>query len=101
MQEMPMLFPMETSEFLKKLKVMIEETVEAKMNQGPAISSELSNKTLLKPEEICQIFRVSKATLYVWIKQGRLKSFKVRSRRYFARTDIEAVLRRQRIPFDG
>lgn len=99
MQEMPMLFPMETAEFLKKLKTMIEETVEAKMNSSPSIPSELSGKTLLKPEEICEVFRVSKSTLYVWIKQGRLKSFKIKSRRYFARTDIEAILRRQHIPF--
>lgn len=101
MQELPMLFPIAPSEFLKKLKVMIEEAVEAKMNQAPAISADLSAKTLLNTEEVCQIFRVTKPTVYKWMEQGRIKSFKVKSRRYFARSDIEIIIRRQKIPYES
>lgn len=95
MDEMQMLFPIAPSDFWKKMRVLMEEVVEAKMNQEPSIPAGLSEKTLLKPIEVCNIFRVSKATLYEWMKQGRLKSFKIRSRRYFARTDIEAIIKRQ------
>jgi len=33
--------------------------------------------------------------LYEWMKQKKLKSFKIKSRRYFSRTDIEAVINGQ------
>ncbi|TAJ47445.1 MAG: helix-turn-helix domain-containing protein [Chitinophagaceae bacterium] len=95
MEEMPILFPVTPKEFWKQLRSIVEEVVEAKMNAGHSIPAELSEKTLLKPLEVCDIFRVSKATLYEWMRQGRLKSFKIRSRRYFARTDIEAIIKRQ------
>lgn len=95
MEEMPMLFPIAPKEFWKQMRIMMEEVVEAKINKAPSIPAGLSEKTLLKPIEVCTIFRISKPTLYEWMKQGRLKSFTIRSRRYFARTDIEAIIQRQ------
>lgn len=73
----------------------MEEVVDAKIKQEQSILGELAEKTLLLPKEVCTILRVSKPTLYTWMKQGRLKSFKIKSRRYFARTDIEKIINRQ------
>ena len=56
-------------------------------------NSHLPEKVLLKATDVCEIFQVSKPTLYEWLKQNRLKSFKIKSRRYFSRTDIEAIIR--------
>ena len=95
MEEMPILFPIAPKEFWKQMRLMMEEVVDAKMGQAPSIPAGLSEKTLLKPVEVCDIFRISKHTLYEWMKQGRIKSFTIRSRRYFARTDIEAIIQRQ------
>lgn len=95
MAEELMLFPYSPTEFLRKIRVMIEDVVDTKINHIPSMPGELSDKTLLVPQEVCTILRISKPTLYTLMKQGRLKSFKIQSRRYFARTDIEEIIRRQ------
>lgn len=98
MQETPMLFPVTQVEFWKQMKTLVEEVVNARLatpkpeNPNPY----LPEKTLLKVAEVCELFQVSKPTLYEWMKQNRLKSFKVRSRRYFLRTDIEALIQQPR-----
>ena len=96
MQETPMLFPMNSTEFWKQIKTIMEEVVEQKLNASmrkEAPPSHLPEKALLKATEVCQIFQVSKPTLYEWMKQDKLKSFKIKSRRYFSRADIEAVIK--------
>ncbi|MBI2272276.1 MAG: helix-turn-helix domain-containing protein [Bacteroidetes bacterium] len=41
--------------------------------------------------------RISKPTLYELIKQGKLVGFRIQKRRYFARTDIEKIIQKQRV----
>ena len=36
---------------------------------------------------------VSKPTLYDWLRENKIKSFKIKSRRSFLRADIEAMIR--------
>jgi excisionase family DNA binding protein len=98
MEETPMLFPVTQVEFWKQMKRLIEEVMEEKLTAGKTEkpASYLPEKTLLKAVEVCEIFQVSKPTLYEWMRQGRLKSFKVRSRRYFSRTEIEAIIEQPR-----
>ncbi|NCI52010.1 helix-turn-helix domain-containing protein [Sediminibacterium roseum] len=102
MQETPMLFPVAPSEFWKQIKVVVSEVVDAKLatmqNGTPQSCIDMPEKTLLKATEVCEIFRVSKPTLYAWIRQDKLRSFKIRSRRYFSRADIELVIRQMQPP---
>jgi excisionase family DNA binding protein len=101
MQETPMLFPVAPSEFWKQIKVVVSEVVDAKLATLQTESHsvhDLPEKTLLKATEVCEIFRVSKPTLYAWIRQNKLRSFKIRSRRYFSRADIEHVIRQTQPP---
>jgi predicted DNA-binding transcriptional regulator AlpA len=94
MNETPMLFPIAPAEFWKQIRTTIEEVVNEKLTQqtpSPPVSH-LPEKALLKASEVCAIFQVSKPTLYHWLKQKKLKSFKIKSRRYFSRIDIEAVI---------
>jgi excisionase family DNA binding protein len=95
MNEFPMMFPYPPEEFWDKMTKVVEKVVETKLatQSHPTTTDHLPDKALLKASEVCQIFQVSKPTLYGWMKENRLKSFKVRSRRYFSRTDIEAVIR--------
>ena len=100
MEETPMLFPMSPSAFWKQIKTMMEEVVEEKLaaSKIPNLPpSHLPEKALLKATEVCQIFQVSKPTLYEWMKQDKLKSFKIKSRRYFSRADIEAVIKQTHV----
>ncbi len=99
MQETPMLFPITPSEFWKQIRITMEEVVTEKLNKQftTHTHSHLPEKALLKAADVCTIFQVSKPTLYEWLKQKRLKSFKIKSPRYFSREDIEAVIRQQDI----
>ena len=100
MNETPMLFPITPGEFWKQIRTTIEEVVTEKLNQQTfsQTNSHLPEKVLLKATDVCEIFQVSKPTLYEWLKQNKLKSFKIKSRRYFSRTDIEAVIHGQNSP---
>jgi len=94
MNETPMLFPITPSEFWKQIRITIEEVVTDKLNQqkNAPTNSHLPEKALLKASDVCAIFQVSKPTLYEWLKQKKLKSFKIKSRRYFNRADIDDLI---------
>lgn len=94
MNETPMLFPITPSEFWKQIKIIIENVIAEKLSQQKisAPNSHLSEKALLKASDVCEIFQISKPTLYEWLKQKKLKSFKVHSRRYFNRADIDDLI---------
>ena len=95
MQETPMLFPVAPSEFWKQLQIIIEDVITEKIQEQISFqaNSLLPERALLKPSDICSIFHISKPTLYEWIKRKKIKSFKIMSRRYFAREAIEEVMR--------
>lgn len=95
MNETPMLFPITPSEFWKHIRIIIEQVLAEKLTQQQIspTNSHLPEKALLKVSDVCKIFQVSKPTLYEWLKQEKLKSFKIKSRRYFSRADIECLIK--------
>ena len=95
MNETPMLFPITPTEFWKQIRIIIEEIISEQLRQQKIspTNSHLPEKALLKAADVCAIFQVSKPTLYEWLKQKKLKSFKIKSRRYFSREDIDAIIR--------
>jgi predicted DNA-binding transcriptional regulator AlpA len=97
MQETPMLFPITPTEFWKQIRATIDEVVAERLSQQTSLQTNphLPEKALLKATDVCKIFQVSRPTLYEWMKQKKLKSFKIKSRRYFTRADIEAVINSQ------
>ena len=97
MQETPMLFPITPTEFWKQIRITIDEVVTEKLSQQLPLQANphLPEKAFLKTTDVCEIFQVSRPTLYEWLKQNKLKSFKIKSRRYFSRTDIEDVIRQR------
>ncbi|HUZ61068.1 MAG TPA: helix-turn-helix domain-containing protein [Hanamia sp.] len=94
MNETPMLFPITPSEFWKQIKMIIENVIAEKLSQQKISppNSHLPEKALLKASDVCAIFQISKPTLYEWLKQKKLKSFKIKSRRYFNRADIDDLI---------
>ena len=94
LNETPMLFPMAPAEFWKQIKSTIAEVVNEKINQPiQPPTDHLPEKALLKLSDVCAVFQVSKPTLYDWLRQNKIKSFKIKSRRYFLRADIEAMIK--------
>lgn len=100
LNETPMLFPMAPAEFWKQIRSTIDEVVKENISQplqSPP-TDHLPEKALLKASDVCAVFQVSKPTLYEWLRQDKLKSFKIKSRRYFLRTDIELLIRQHNAP---
>ena len=93
----PILIPFEPVEFWTKIRVIIREEVTRCQKEQPILSSimatpGLTEKPLYKMEEICSLFRVTKPTIYDWIKHGKLKRVKIRSRVYFLGSDIKQLM---------
>ncbi|MEJ7677949.1 MAG: helix-turn-helix domain-containing protein [Segetibacter sp.] len=53
----------------------------------------LTNKPLYKIAEVCALFHVTKPTIYDWVKHGKLKPYKIRSRVYFLSAGYSAAFK--------
>src|SRR5215467_9709704 len=95
--DMPMLFPIEQNDFWSQIRQIIKEEVSL-FNKGkearPLTQTQgLTEKPLYKINELCTIFNISRTTIYDWVKHGKLKKVKVRSRVYFLGTDVQNLLK--------
>ena len=93
----PMLFPYEPEKFWQSIREIIREEVTAVEKQRPVSplydTPGMTSKPLFKIAEVCSIFQVTKPTIYEWVKHGKLKPFKIRSRVYFLSQDVERLMR--------
>lgn len=93
---MPMLFPIEQDEFWIRIRQIIKEEVsllqETKTENSLTETQGLTQKPLYKTSELCAIFKVSRTTIHDWVKHGRLKKVKVRSRVYFLSAEVQNLL---------
>ena len=93
----PMLFPLEPEHFLESIRQIIREEINNSEKQKPITHSfetpGLTYKPLYKIAEVCALFHVTKPTIYDWVKHGKLKPFKIRSRVYFLWQDIQELLK--------
>src|SRR5664279_2254800 len=83
----PILFPYEPEQFLQHIRQIIREeinNVEKQKPNSPSFETPgMTYKPLYKIAEVCALFQVTKPTIYDWVKHGKLKPFKIRSRVYF------------------
>jgi excisionase family DNA binding protein len=96
-EAIPILIPFEPEDFWAQMRIIIrEEVVKSQKGQFPSNSlletPGLTEKPLYKIQEICSLFRISKPTIYDWIKNGKLKRIKIRSRVYFLGSDIRSLM---------
>lgn len=95
MENVQLLVPIEPKEFWRQLRCIVEEVVLE--NQAAGNVSNHSERPLLKAKEVCQIFHISKPTIYEWLKQGKIKSVKIQSRRYFHWKDVEELIQQSKV----
>lgn len=92
----PILLPYEPADYWKKMKELVHEEVKAVLKSKeplPSIHTNgLTEKPLFKVSELCAIFKISKPTIYEWIKAGKLKPLKIRSRVFFLGKDIRQLM---------
>ena len=93
----PILIPFEPEEFWGQIRLIIREEV-ARNNKETASNGNiletpgLTEKPLFKMQEICTLFKVTKPTIYDWIKHGKLRRVKIRSRVYFLGSEIKQLM---------
>jgi excisionase family DNA binding protein len=91
----PILFPYEPEQFWQLLRKIIREEVAHVGVENVSVSTQTSgmlSKPLYKMAEVCALFHVTKPTIYDWVKHGKLKPYKIRSRVYFLEQDIRQLL---------
>jgi excisionase family DNA binding protein len=92
------LIPMEISQFWKELKSVVEQAVLQQIPQQlPAKVTIDGFPTLLKAKEVCSMFGISKPTLYEWMRNGKIPSVKIGARRFFDASDLEAIIKDNRV----
>jgi excisionase family DNA binding protein len=93
----PILIPFEPEEFWAQIRIIIREEVTRNQKELPLQGSimetpGLTEKPLYKIQEICSLFKITKPTIYDWIKHGKLRRVKIRSRVYFLGSDIRQLM---------
>lgn len=87
-----MLIPYEPKEYWEQLRKIIREEMKAKEKGVVAAvtfeTSGLSYMPLYKMKEVCELLSVTRPTIYDWVKHGKLKPYKIRSRVYFLWDDV-------------
>ncbi len=100
--EIPILIPYEQSEFWKQIGTIVHRVIKEELaknqerNNKQSVSYEttgLTQKPLFKMHEVCAMFQVTRPTIYEWIKDGKLKPFKIKSRLFFLYSDIEYLMK--------
>jgi predicted DNA-binding transcriptional regulator AlpA len=93
----PMLFPIEPEQFWQAIRQVIREEISHAERQPPSTPpiQEHPNQqppTLYKIADVCKLFRVTKPTVYDWIRHGKLKPLKIQSRVFFLSKDVQQLL---------
>jgi len=92
----PILFPYDPEHFWQSIRQIVREEVSLIEKQRPVSPTYdtpgLTYKPLFKIAEVCSLFHVTKPTIYDWVRHGKLKPFKIRSRVYFLWQDIERLM---------
>jgi len=79
-------------------KIMREELKVQSGVRPPVVEFETPGLTytpLYKMKEVCSLPGVTRPTIYDWIKHGKLKPYKIRSRVYFLWADVQRLLNLQ------
>lgn len=92
----PMLFPYQPEQFWQSLRQVIREEMAKAEKERPVPTSfethGMTYKPLYKITEICELFHITKPTIYSWVQHGKLKPFKIRSRVFFLWQDIQQLI---------
>lgn len=99
MKETSMLFPYNPEEFWERMQNLIHDEMvrlikaRTKLNDNEFKTPGLTYKPLYKTAELCNLFQVSRPTIYSWIGVGKLKPYKIRSRVYFLWDDVQSLFK--------
>ncbi len=99
LKSMPVLIPVEPDQFMQMIRMVVKEELDKFSSRQVGADYKIAGMTykpLYKMDEVCQLFNITPPTIYDWIKHGKLKPKKVRSRVYFLWNDIQELLEEKR-----
>ena len=98
-QKPTVLFPYEADELWEKIRELLRDELKSLKTSPKEVSYEtpgLVQKPLYKAHEVCTMLQISRQTLHMWVKEGLLKAYKIKSRVFFLWTDIEKLIQKER-----
>jgi hypothetical protein len=88
----PFLLIQKPQELIKLFEGLIDRKIREIGVQAPANTVSVSEESpFLSTKDVQKIFNVSRQTINDWRKSGLLSSFKIKSRRYFFRDQVQAL----------
>lgn len=72
-------------EFQKLVRKCIQEELQH-------LSLQDSDEAIIKTDEVCQMFQVSKVTLHQWRKQGLIPFYRIGSRIFFKKSELISAM---------
>ncbi len=74
---------------IQDLEDLIRNCIREELNE---ITSNYEKEDLLKSNEVCEYLRISKVTLYKWMRQGKITGYYLGSRLFFKKAEINNAL---------
>ncbi len=75
------------------LEAIVQRVLQSKQSEPLLKQEESKAKKLLTVDETCEFLSISRVTLHVWKKNGRLPYYRIGHRVYFKEVDIISALR--------
>jgi len=96
LSNVPVLVPIPADQFWKEIRAIVREELIHHKKQFNSLKDietpGMTYKPLFKIAEVCNLFNITKPTIYDWIKHGKLKPVKIRSRVYFLWQDVQNLM---------
>ena len=74
---------------IEDLEDLIRNCIREELSE---ITSNNEKEDLMKANEVCEYFRISKVTLFKWMKLGKITGYYLGSRLFFKKAEINNAL---------
>ena len=74
---------------IQDLEDLIRICIRAELKE---MTNNNENADLMKANEVCEYLRISKVTLFNWLRQGKIIGYHLGTRLFFKRTDVDKAL---------
>jgi hypothetical protein len=92
------LFSIEADEVWRKIRELLQDELQKVKPLAKEVSYEtpgLFQKPVYKAAEVCTMLQISRQTLHLWVKEGILRAYKIKSRVFFLWADIEKLIQKE------
>ena len=84
-----------------EFKELLDQYLSDSIKPNKSLDEKIGSSALIKIKELCEMLKVSKVTVFAWIKSGKIKAYHVGSRLYFKKNEIEATITNRKAKDNG